>query len=285
MDIEKELELSSYDGEDKVISSHEVEEKIKTQPKATYHFDSKIPGLDKLINGFEAGELIIISGPTKNGKTAFSQSLTVNFERQGIKCLWFEFEVPERQFIAQFKKELPLFYLPKILKDKDVNWIKNRILEGIIKYNTRVVFIDHLHYLIDMYTKNASMDIGRAIRDLKRFAVENDVVIFTMAHTTKIKPGMALTEDSVRDSSFIPQEADSTIMIQRESKIRIKGGQQYIEYTGNTFLHILNHRRTGVMGKKINLLFKDGYLYEKDISGRDDSGIEIDTENQGLDFL
>ena len=141
-------------------------------------------------------------------------------------------------------------YVLETLKHKDVNWIKDRILEGILKYNTRIVFIDHLHYLIDMYTKNASMDIGKAIRDLKRFAVENDIVIFSMAHMTKTKPGEALSEYSIRDSSFISQEADSTMIIQREARIKRREGSEYLDYTGKTYLTVLNHRRTGTMGKR-----------------------------------
>jgi len=261
MDIQKEQELANYEGEYKVISCKEALENSKNQKESNYHFDSKIPALDELIDGFESGELIIVSGPTKNGKTALCQTFTINLEREGTKCLWFEFEVPERQFLKQFK-DLPLFYLPKSLKHKDIDWIKDRILEGIIKYNTRVVFIDHLHYLIDLYTKNASMDIGKAIRDLKRFAVENDIVIFSMAHMTKTKPGEALSEYSIRDSSFISQEADSTMIIQREAKIKRKEGSEYLDYTGKTFLTVLNHRRTGTMGKRIELIFKDGYLSE-----------------------
>lgn len=273
MNIQKEQELANYQGEYKVISCQEVLEKIKNQKESNYHFSSKIPSLDKLIDGFESGELIIVSGPTKNGKTALCQTFTINLERQGIKCLWFEFEVPERQFLKQFK-ELPLFYLPKTLKYKDVNWIKERILEGIIKYNTRIVFIDHLHYLIDMYTKNASMDIGKAIRDLKRFAVENDIVIFSMAHMTKTRPGEALSEFSIRDSSFISQEADSTMIIQREVRIKVKGRAEFLDYTGNTFLTVLNHRRTGTMGKRIPLVFKDGYFSEMSYEKISEADIE-----------
>jgi len=284
MGIEKERQLSEYQGEDRVISSTEAMEKISKQKKSNYHFNSKIPSLDKYIEGFESGELIIVSGPTKHGKTTFCQSLTKNFEEDGVKCLWFEFEVPERQFLRQFKT-LPLFYLPKILKDKDVGWIKDRILEGILKYNTRIVFIDHLHYLIDMYTKNTSMDIGRAIRDLKRFAVENDVVIFTMAHTTKVELDSVPTENDIRDSSFIPQEADSTMMVWREVKRRRKGGTQYLDYTGRTFLYILNHRRTGVMAKRVPLMFKDGYLFEMAYEEIKEYEVKKPVDNPDLDLF
>ena len=134
-----------------------------------------------------------------------------------------------------------------------------------------------------MYTKNASMDIGKAIRDLKRFAVENDIVIFSMAHMTKTKPGEALSEYSIRDSSFISQEADSTMIIQREARIKRREGSEYLDYTGKTYLTVLNHRRTGTMGKRIPLIFKDGYFSE--MTYVPEEYIEEGGDNQELDLL
>ena len=273
--LNKEQELLEYDGSDKIISSKEALEQIQQIKESLYKFYSKIPSLDKYTDGFEAGELIIISGPTKHGKSTLSFTLTRNFERQDIKCLWFQFEIPIRQFITKFP-DLPLFYLPNKLKDKDIEWVKDRILEGIVKYNTRIVFIDHLHYLIDIYkTRDASIDIGRVIRDLKRFAVDNNIVIFVMAHTTKVRLDSIPTEENVRDSSFIPQEADSTFMIWRESKRR----KNNIEYTGNTFLLVLNHRRTGVMMKAVKLVFNNGYLFELEENAQEDPG---DIQNESF---
>ena len=271
--LKKEQELLNYEGEDKLICLDEAKERLKIQKEKLCTFHSNIKSLDKYIQGFEAGELIIISGPTKHGKTTLSKSLSKNFSEQGIKTLWFEFEVTPLQFVFSFPDSIKEIYLPAQLKYQDISWIKERILEGKIKYGIRIIFIDHLHYLIDLYhTRNPSLDIGTIIRELKKFAVDEDLVVFAMAHTTKIKLDKSPTEEDIRDSSFIAQEADSTFMVWREVIKNRKGKNK--EYTGETYLIITNHRRTGVMGERIKLFFKDGFLYE--------AGVDNSLLTQGL---
>ena len=72
---EQEAALAAYAGEDRVISASEMREQIKNQPRNRVHFFSRLPGLDKLTDGFQGGELIALSGPTKNGKTLLAQTL------------------------------------------------------------------------------------------------------------------------------------------------------------------------------------------------------------------
>lgn len=258
-ELEKEEKLIKYSGEDKVISSFDLNEKFKGMKEAM-NFKTQIPSFDRLMGGLEAGEMIIMSGATKQGKTLFLQTLTKNFEKQNMKCLWFEFEVPYRQFITRFP-DLPLFYLPLQLRNKDINWIKERILEGILKYNTRIVFIDELHYVIDMYSRNFSLDIGQAMRDLKTFTIENEIVLIIAAHVKMQDGTRKPTAADIRDSSFITQIPDSTVMIWRETKTK-RG--EIIGETGYSIISVENHRRTGTMSKSFKMIFKDGYLYELD---------------------
>jgi NAD-dependent DNA ligase len=74
-------DLLNYDGEDKVISSFEMKDKIGKQ-KTLLNVRSKIPSLDRLLDGFATGELIMLSGLTKNGKTLLAQTLTQSFAGQ-----------------------------------------------------------------------------------------------------------------------------------------------------------------------------------------------------------
>ena len=257
---EKEERLANYEGEDRVVPSHEIEKELSEISTELFKVKSNLPTLDDLIEGFQGGELIIVSGPTKQGKTTFCQSLTKNFEDQGVKSLWFSFEVPLRQLFKQFIKA-DTIYLPRRLHDKRLDWLEDRILEAKIKYDAKVIFIDHLHYLVDIEkTRNASIEIGSIIRKLKSICVEHEVIIFLMVHTTKTRIDDMPTEENVRDSSFIPQEADSTLMIWREKKLNRKTKE--IELTGKTVLLVSNHRRTGVMQQSVPLVFKDGMLYE-----------------------
>lgn len=246
--------LAEYDGDDKVISSQDMALKLKEQPESIINVKSFIPTLDIAVDGFREGELIVISGPTKNGKTLLAQGLTVAFEKQQYYPLWFSFEVPTRQFLNQFHI-LPLIYLPSKLKAHAMPWFEDRVFESFEKYHSRIIFIDHLHYLIDLArVKNPSIEIGQIIRELKSLAVSGQFLIFLLCHTTKGSSEDNLSFESIRDSSFISQESDSVFMIKRtpdkgESTARLR-----VEF----------HRRTGVIEKIINLIKINGYLVERE---------------------
>jgi hypothetical protein len=246
-----EKNLAEYEGEDRIISSHEMSLKLKESPDSIIRVKSFIPSLDAAIEDFRDGELIVISGPTKNGKTLFAQTLTVNFSKQQYFPLWFSYEIPARQFLSQFPN-LPLIYLPAKLKAHALPWVEERIQESFIKYHSRIVFIDHLHYLFDMArVKSPSIEIGTIIRKLKTLAVNGEFVIFLLCHTTKGKCE-DLSYESIRDSSFVSQESDSVLMIKRTPDKGQNTARLRVEF----------HRRTGVLEKVIELEKIDGYLRE-----------------------
>src|SRR3972149_9908568 len=126
--------LAEYDGEDQVLSSQEIALRLKEQPEFLLDVKSNIPSLDAAVDGFREGELVVISGPTKQGKTLLAQSLTVAFHKQQYYPLWFSFEVPYRQFLNQFHV-VPLIYMPATLKPHALDWFKDRVHESFEKYH------------------------------------------------------------------------------------------------------------------------------------------------------
>ncbi len=244
--------LSEYSGEDKVVSAHELSLTFKETDWYTINVKSGIPSLDYYCDGFRDGELITISGKTKNGKTLLAQSLSVNFSKLNHPPLWFSFEVLARQFISQFEK-VPFIYMPSKLKAHAMDWIEDRIMESFEKYNTRIVFIDHLHYLFDIQkSRNPSLDIGAIIRRLKGISVNNEFVIFLLCHTSKAKDENESYE-SIRDSSFVAQESDCVIMVKRTPDEGENYARARVEF----------HRRTGVMEKVVYLQKQGNYLVER----------------------
>lgn len=246
------INLKEYDGEDKVLPFHVLKQKHK-KGKQKARFQTKFPSLDKYLDGgLVLGELYVISGKTKHGKTLWLQSLTKNLELQEANPLWFQFEVPPGQFFSQFSS-LPTGFSPSFLRPYSMPWIEERITESFEKYNTRVVFIDHLHYLFDMAkTNNASLEIGTLVRKLKTIAVEKEMVVFLACHTTKMgKDTKAKDVDynCMRDSSIISQESDSVFII---SRVEDTEAQIKVEF----------HRRTGVRNKIVPMMKKDGWLVE-----------------------
>jgi replicative DNA helicase len=254
-DLDKEgtvIDLSKYDGEDRVVTSQELERRFRDRQINLVYYKSAFPTLNDLIGGFTGGELIVISGVTKNGKTLLAQTFTVNFANSDLGVLWFTYEVPMIQFLSQFGQPLPLFYMPNLLKGRSMDWIHNRIKEAVVKYKVKAVFIDHLHYLADIMTKsNPSLEIGRVMRTLKAWAVELDIMVFIIAHTGKIYDEREPQTGDTRDSSFVEQEADNVFYIWR---IKTAENQAYLKITAN--------RGRGVMNKKIKLIKHGKYLVE-----------------------
>src|SRR3990167_1378626 len=93
--IRKETALKDYEGADRVVLAEEKREELEEIRKTRPAFQAKtrIPLLDECVDGFRKGQLVIVSGPTKHGKTTFCQTLTKRFDEQGHKILWFSYEI------------------------------------------------------------------------------------------------------------------------------------------------------------------------------------------------
>ena len=74
-----EVDLSKYEGEDKVVSSTDLHKALKEKYGNAIFHKSHVPSLNALIGGFIGGELTVVSGKTGNGKTLWCQSLTKAF--------------------------------------------------------------------------------------------------------------------------------------------------------------------------------------------------------------
>ncbi len=245
------IELNEYAGADRIVTSYDMKALIDQQPKVAPVM-SRLPQLDRYTGGFLSGELIAISGPRKAGKTLFAQTLTTNFAKQDVMSLWFSYELSSREFINRFPGELPVFVMPAKMKANSLEWLRQRILEGLVKYGIKMVFIDHLHYLFDLaHMRNTSIEIGQVIRTLKTMAIEMNITIFLMCHMQKLSPYEEPSDENIRDSSFVSQESDAGIMIWRN-----------VQSDNEAWLKVCFHRRTGVLEKKIRYLKVDGLLKE-----------------------
>lgn len=254
--MEIESRLAKYAGEDEVISSRQMKQHLSEtfKTKKELNLKSNIPSLDKYIVSFEGGELTTISGPTGNGKTLLEQTLIAAFAAQDKNCLCFTYEVPAYQFLNQFVPDIPYFYMPKMLTGNSMAWIEQRICEAKVKFGLDAVFVDHLHFLIDMAPKNnMSLEIGNVMRILKRMALKYNIAFFLLAHTQKTKQDTELDNDSLRDSSFISQESDNVFFIWR-----------LLNTDNEAILKITKNRRFGIMNKKIRLRKIGAFLGEYD---------------------
>lgn len=264
--IERERILSQYAGEDKVISFEDMNKILAENKTPTLVAKSSFPRLEKLVDGFEGGEVIVISGPTKAGKSLLAQTLTYDFHSQGIPTLWFSYELTPRQFLARFPKDwMPHAFLPEKMKSNTMDWINDRVLEGKVKYGIKVVMIDHLHFIVDMEKlRNPSLEIGAVMRGLKTMAIGHNIIVFLLCHIGKIEVGKRPTYNDSRDSSFIAQECDTFLMVWRLKDNKSQG------IINQARLSVELCRRTGTLAKSFKIVKSGGLLHELDSQQEDE---------------
>lgn len=269
-DIQQEQVLATYDGEDKVVPGNVIYDTIKKQSKPKLHFYSKLPKLDSITDGFIGGQLVVISGTTGHGKTTLCQTLCLNAQTQGLLSTWFSYELQPEYFLEQFPDDtMHNILMPSILKGRSAEWIELRSWEAKLKYKSNIVFIDHLHFLVDVHkSRNISFDVGSVVRNLKLLALKHNLVVFLICHTMKTKEDvdMELGLGSVRDSSLIEQEADQVYYIWRD-----------IETDTRSILKVAKNRKKGIINKKIRLVYVNGKLFEE---ANTEENTRIDTRNR-----
>ena len=267
-DIERiaklEQELLNYQGKDRIVNSWDIRDKLKADTTPYVRYLSKIPKLDVITEGVAPGEVIITSGFPKCGKTSILQTLTLNYAEQQLSTLWFTYEVPVRQFFKKFPGgiDVPLFFLPNALTDSSLDWIERRIIEAKLKNDIKIVFIDHLHYLVPMNAPNLSHLIGAVVREIKKMALRHNVVIFLVAHTSKPKWSKDKNEkpgaDAPRDSGMILAECDFLWMMSRPW---YDEDDPEINTDKSSTLQVLANRWNGIRGSVPlwydNLTFKE----------------------------
>jgi replicative DNA helicase len=247
--VREHQRLLAYDGPDRVVVASEVWKRATAKGTLPVLAKSGVDLFDeKLKGGFFPGQLIVISGFTGEGKTSWCRTLTDSFSKQGINPLWFSFEEVEEEFLEKFPTVTrDFFYMPNQLVDKNVKWIHERIKEGRLKYGCKAVFVDHLHYLIDMYqVKNAAMEIGAIMRSLKKIAIKNRIAFFLICHVAKIDKSRELQAGDTRDSGMIEAESDVVMYVWRDKN---KEDTSVIKITKN--------RKRGKVNVKATLHFNE----------------------------
>lgn len=278
---EIEKQLSEYDGDDRMVSSHELAEDLKNTEDTQFIIPTGIAGLDdKHEGGIEAGEVWIFSGPSGEGKTTITMSITQNMCEKEVKTAWFSLEVTPRQFIKKMQArggELPLFYLPNENKEPMVQWIEERIVEAKVKFDVKVVFIDHLQQIFSIAqmeqrnnNRNLSWEIGDLMAKIKQIAVMHDIAICLIAHTKDDPQGSSREprKEDIRDSGLVQRLADSIVMVWRvpnDDELKNIRRKPLDELDIKAKVRVVKNRRTGSQGAFF-MYHKNHYLQE-DVAG------------------
>lgn len=234
--------LGEYKGSDEIVESTSLTEKIKKFENERKTLTG-ITKLDKILGGFRSNQLVVISAPTKAGKTQFC----IDLARRMKNCTMFLFEESAEEVLYKYMKkglELPHFYTPATMSDYSIDSLYRKMIEAWVKKRSKVFFIDHLHFVIEPEPKERfDLAIKRVVQELKQFAKAHGFTIFLVCHIKHSRRDEPPTTEDIRDSSFIAQYGDTVLMLWRECyKVGSEGHRLY-DYTKNMLVHVALNRK------------------------------------------
>lgn len=283
--------MAAYDGEYQLVWSTDLLKELENKPKESIHATG-VPLLDNLIGGFKEQQLITIGGDTGHGKTAMGLFLVEQFER--LNPLVIPLEQSNVEIVSQRKENgysVPKFLSPKALADRvTVEWIEERVVEGIAKYNTKFVLIDHLGYINDFgknsefRSENTAYRIGQVMKALKNIAKKWNVILVLLVHISQHDEGKPPSREDIKNSSDIAQESDMVILLWRKNALKKK----IRVYENKTLLSIQKNRRTGRNGSiGLNFNTTTGRYEEENgwVESMQKSAEEAVAQDDSFDFL
>lgn len=258
------LNSSSYEGpiilgdeSDEIKHIAEVAEEQKIDQSDIYPLE--MPCFDGVIHGgVSPGDVVVIAGQSGHGKTSLAQDWTMSLIRgdKKTKALWFSYEVLPTHLWNKFQEmgmtREDCAFIPSKHSTGNVAWVEAKIQEGKKKFGIKVVFIDHLGFLLPktegILGKNLSSNyasfLTQVMRDIKTIALKEEVIIFLPVHMKKVDSrGRHSDIDDIKDTSGIAQESDLVFLIERE-KDKEKDAKSY--FTSVTKITLAKNRKTGI---------------------------------------
>lgn len=226
----------------------------KSTPFYKYEFTGIADVIDKLRNNtdetielkaiphvkFEKDWVAMISGVSNVGKTSFVLNIADELTQRGIPTLILPFErgidtVGKRFLQVKFNKTLDDFTrlnteewndIIKTCADTPAYFTlpkRGDIMKTIVKskrlFDTKVVIVDHLDYLIRNVQGNKEAEIANTLQGLKRIAEENKILFLIVTHIRKIEGagGSQLrrkpTMEDLKGSSSLYQDPEVVVML------------------------------------------------------------------------
>jgi len=246
--------LLNYNGEYRLVWSSEIQKELENKPRKPKH-TLGIELIDGILGGFREQQMIGLAAHSGHGKTAMGLFMLEKYKHLNPVLIPLEQSTEElieqRQDNGQFVPEFlsPYRHSARVRTD----WIEHRIVEGIAKYNSRIIVIDHLGY-VDGDPKHdrdpEPLRIERKLQEIKNFAKKWNVVIIVLIHITQLDEGVPPSLVNLKGSSAIRQECDTIILLWRKNSLKKK----VRVYKNETLFSVQKNRSTGKNGN-VGLLF------------------------------
>ena len=254
--------------------------------RKTEGFTTGFSDLDIFCRFVEPGNILTIGGRPAMGKTAFSMSLVNHLLEKGKSVLYFSPGVSKPKVIQRIVSEkigVPLFTLVNgKVREEELNIVlnsyENKKIEIVDKINLtiddfeekvkelqpEVVFVNYVQLLKMPKAPNLTEATNLAISEIKRIAVENNVVVVLLSQLSRSVEARCEKRpilSDLRNGSMLEELSDVIMMLYRDSYYNCQDDEDLPEY--NEIRVIKNS--TGPTGAAY-LDFKNGFFRNRAIS-------------------
>jgi replicative DNA helicase len=173
-------------------------------------------GLDGLLEGFEPGEMLILTGHTKHGKSRLATNIAYNVAQQGKDVLYVNTEMTKLQTARRFNsiagtEDLKGHILLNDRTDIDYRDVIH-IIERAKERGCDLVIVDHLHFF-SRSVDNQTNEISKITKEFKEAAVQYDIPLLLLCHVQQGDTRKRPTLQMLKNSSSIAQDADIVITV------------------------------------------------------------------------
>jgi replicative DNA helicase len=178
--------------------------------------------LDEMTEGFEPGEVMILTGHTKHGKSKLAANLAWNVAQQGKNVMFINTEMTKMQVARRMngmaKDDSPTkgkIYMNDRadLEAYDVTALMERAKE----MGCDMVIVDHLHFF-SRSTDNQTNEISKITKEFKEAAVQYELPLLLLCHIKQGDTTKRPTLESLKGSSSIAQDADIILTVWRDDR-------------------------------------------------------------------
>lgn len=209
----------------------------KTEPKTgeVRGLSSGYKAVDDITEGFEGGEMYILTGHTGQGKSQLATNWSINVAQRGKVVLFINTEMTKLQMGRRVNNILEEEKISGKILLNDRSDIQHKdviaIMENAKEKGCDLVVVDHLHYFARSID-NTTGEVSRMTKDFKDAAVNLDIPLLLLCHVDQSKPATYRpTLKMLKNSSSIAQDADVVMTIFRDEEknpgvleiVRLKG--------------------------------------------------------------
>ena len=242
-------------------------------------------GLNELIQGTRAGQLVILTAGSGQGKSSFMRAWMLDLLKKNkdlkLGCFFMEESIEETivsmmslaagenlkrtdVWDSKTKEELTS-YFNDVLFDGRIemfepkenttpDYIVNKIRYMAMAKCCKIIFLDHLSILVDS-SDCVRLDLNKLCQDIHQLCVGLGITVIAAIHLRKSQSGTdhesggEVRLDDIKDSSSVKQLSDIVIAFERN-------GQSDIPKIQNlTKVRVLKNRDFGVKGLACGLLY------------------------------